>query len=158
MCSFRSRTCARLHAWVYEIESGTVMAFDDNAGQYLPVAEAGHVPLSALIVFRRFVRSDRRDAVSRGIDDELFTMENTMKRHASAKWQGDLKAGKTKATLTFEKLEAGWTVTQIHLDVKEKVPKADQAAWKKATAAAKSGCPISRLLNTTITMEAKLEG
>lgn len=31
----------RLHAWVYEIESGKVMAFDDNAGQYLPVAEAG---------------------------------------------------------------------------------------------------------------------
>jgi hypothetical protein len=32
----------RLHAWVYEIESGNVMAFDDNTGQYLPVAEAGH--------------------------------------------------------------------------------------------------------------------
>jgi len=32
----------RLHAWVYEIESGKVMAFDDHAGQYLPVAEAGH--------------------------------------------------------------------------------------------------------------------
>ena len=65
---------------------------------------------------------------------------------------------RTTATLTFEKLEAGWTVTQIHLDVKGKVPKADQAAWDKATQAAKAGCPISRLLNTTITMEAKLEG
>lgn len=32
----------RLHAWVYEIESGNVSAFDDHAGQYLPVAEAGH--------------------------------------------------------------------------------------------------------------------
>jgi lipoyl-dependent peroxiredoxin len=64
----------------------------------------------------------------------------------------------TTATLTFEKLEAGWTVTQVHLDVKGKVPKADQAAWEKATASAKAGCPISRLLNTTITMEAKLEG
>ncbi|MDF0642621.1 MAG: carbonic anhydrase [Nitrospira sp.] len=32
----------RLHAWVYEIESGNVMAFDDQAGQYLPLAEAGH--------------------------------------------------------------------------------------------------------------------
>jgi len=62
------------------------------------------------------------------------------------------------AALTLEKLEAGWTVTHIHLDVKGKVPKADQAAWEKATAAAKAGCPISRLLNTTITMEAKLEG
>jgi len=63
----------------------------------------------------------------------------------------------TTATVTFEKLEAGWTVTQIHLDVKGKVPKADQSAWEKATAAAKTGCPISRLLNTTITMDAKLE-
>ena len=63
----------------------------------------------------------------------------------------------TSATVTFEKLEAGWTVTQIHLDVRGKVPKADAAAWEKATAAAKTGCPISRLLNTTITMDAKLE-
>lgn len=63
----------------------------------------------------------------------------------------------TTATLTFEKLDAGWTVTQIHLDVKGKVPKADAAAWEKATQAAKAGCPISRLLNTTITMDAKLE-
>ena len=63
----------------------------------------------------------------------------------------------TTATLTFEKLDAGWTVTQIHLDVKGKVPKADAAAWEKATSAAKAGCPISRLLNTTITMDARLE-
>ena len=64
----------------------------------------------------------------------------------------------TTATVTFEKLEAGWTVTGILLDAKGKVPKADQAAWEKATQAAKAGCPISRLLNTTITMQAKLEG
>ena len=64
---------------------------------------------------------------------------------------------RTTATLTFEKLEAGWTVTQIHLDVRGKVPNADQAAWDQATQAAKTGCPISRLLNTTITMDTKLE-
>ena len=65
---------------------------------------------------------------------------------------------RTTATVTFEKLDAGWTVTQIHLDVKGKVPNADQAAWDKATQGAKTGCPISRLLNTKLTMEAKLEG
>jgi len=64
----------------------------------------------------------------------------------------------TTATVTFEKLEAGWTVTNILLDVTGTVPKADQAAWEKATQAAKAGCPISRLLNTTITMQARLEG
>src|SRR5256886_4239019 len=58
----------------------------------------------------------------------------------------------TRATVTFDKLEAGWTVTNILLDVKGKVPKADQAAWDKATQAAKTGCPISRLFNTTINM------
>ena len=63
----------------------------------------------------------------------------------------------TTATVTFDKLEAGWTVTNILLNVKGKVPKADQAAWDKATQAAKTGCPISRLFNTTITMDAKLE-
>jgi lipoyl-dependent peroxiredoxin len=63
----------------------------------------------------------------------------------------------TTATLSFEKLEAGWTVTQIHMDVRGTVPKADAATWEKATAAAKASCPISRLLNTTITMDAKLE-
>jgi osmotically inducible protein OsmC len=64
----------------------------------------------------------------------------------------------TTATVTFDKLEAGWTVTNILLDVKGKEPKADQAAWDKATLSAKAGCPISRLLNTTINMQAKLEG
>ncbi len=63
----------------------------------------------------------------------------------------------TTATVTMEKVEAGWTVTGVHLSVTGKVPKADAAAWEKATAAAKAGCPISRLLNAPITMDAKLE-
>lgn len=64
----------------------------------------------------------------------------------------------TKATVTLDKLEAGWAVTHIFLDVTGRVPKADQAAWDKATQAAKTGCPISKLLNATIEMQAKLEG
>ena len=64
----------------------------------------------------------------------------------------------TTAAVTFDKVDAGWTVTGIHLTVTGKVPKADQTAWEKATQGAKTGCPISRLLNTTITMDAKLEG
>jgi osmotically inducible protein OsmC len=62
----------------------------------------------------------------------------------------------TQATLTMEKLEAGWTVVSIHLDVTAKFPNADAAKFKEATEKAKAGCPISRLLNTKITMEAKL--
>ncbi len=63
----------------------------------------------------------------------------------------------TQANLTMEKLEAGWTVTAIHLEVKAKIPGGDQAKFEQAAANAKNGCPISRLLNTKITMDARLE-
>ncbi len=63
----------------------------------------------------------------------------------------------TAATLTMEKLEAGWTVTEIDLDVTAKIPGADRAAFETAAKNAKEGCPISRLLNAKITMDAKLE-
>lgn len=62
----------------------------------------------------------------------------------------------TTATVTMEKLEAGFTVTGVHLDVTAKVPGIDQAAFDTAAGNAKAGCPISRLLNATITMDAKL--
>ncbi|MBI4469933.1 MAG: OsmC family protein [Acidobacteria bacterium] len=64
----------------------------------------------------------------------------------------------TLATLTMEKLEAGWTVTGIHLEVVAKMPGADPEAFQAAALQAKEGCPISRLLNTAITMVAKLDG
>lgn len=64
---------------------------------------------------------------------------------------------RTQAAAQFEKVEAGWTVTSIHLKVLARVPGADRGAFDKAAAGAKSGCPISRLLNTKITMEAALE-
>lgn len=63
----------------------------------------------------------------------------------------------TTATVTLEKTAAGFTVTTVHLAVKAKVPGADRAAFDKAANNAKAGCPISRLLNATITMEAVLE-
>ncbi len=62
----------------------------------------------------------------------------------------------TTATATFDKTDAGWAVTSIHLDVAAKVPKADHATFERAAEAAKKGCPISRLLNTNITMSARL--
>jgi len=64
----------------------------------------------------------------------------------------------TTATLTMEKLDAGWTITAVHLDVIGRVPNTDQAAFQKAAENAKSGCPVSKVLNAKITMSAKLEG
>ncbi|HZU43100.1 MAG TPA: OsmC family protein [Terriglobales bacterium] len=63
----------------------------------------------------------------------------------------------TTATLTLEKLESGFTITTVHLDVVGRVPKADNAAFQKAAENAKSGCPVSKVLNAKITMSAKLE-
>jgi osmotically inducible protein OsmC len=62
----------------------------------------------------------------------------------------------TTATLSLDKLEAGWAITAVHLDVTARVPKADDAAFQKAAENAKSGCPVSKVLNAKITMTAKL--
>jgi osmotically inducible protein OsmC len=64
----------------------------------------------------------------------------------------------TTATLTMEKLEAGFTITKIHLDVAARIPGSDKAAFEKAAAEAKAGCPISRLLKAEITMSSRLLG
>jgi osmotically inducible protein OsmC len=65
---------------------------------------------------------------------------------------------RTSATVTMEKLEAGWTVTEVHLEVRARIPGADAAKLETAAQNAKAGCPISRLLNAKITMDAALEG
>ena len=64
----------------------------------------------------------------------------------------------TTATLTMEKLDSGWAITAVHLDVSARVPKADAAAFNQAAENAKSGCPVSKVLKANITMTAKLEG
>jgi osmotically inducible protein OsmC len=62
----------------------------------------------------------------------------------------------TKASLTLEKTDAGFTITAIHLDVTVKIPGADEAKFNEAAQNAKKGCPVSRVLNTNITMDAHL--
>ena len=62
----------------------------------------------------------------------------------------------TKATLTLDKTDAGFTITAIHLDVDGKVPGADLAKFQEIANNAKKGCPVSRVLNANITMTAKL--
>jgi osmotically inducible protein OsmC len=64
---------------------------------------------------------------------------------------------RTSANLKMEKLDAGWAITAIHLDVHAKIPQADDGAFQKAAENAKAGCPVSKVLNAKITMSAKLE-
>jgi lipoyl-dependent peroxiredoxin len=64
----------------------------------------------------------------------------------------------TEAVVTMDKTDAGFTITAVHLKVRAKVPGAAPPDFQAAADAAKKGCPVSRVLNAQITMEAKLEG
>jgi lipoyl-dependent peroxiredoxin len=63
----------------------------------------------------------------------------------------------TTVTLSLDKLDSGWTITSSHIDVVGKVPGADAATFQKYAEAAEKGCPVSKVLNAKITMNAKLE-
>src|SRR5437660_6862430 len=62
----------------------------------------------------------------------------------------------TIATATLQDLALGWTLTRIQLDVRANVPLVSQAQFMIAALAAKTKCPVARLLNTTISMSASL--
>lgn len=62
----------------------------------------------------------------------------------------------TTANLSFDKQDAGWGVSGIHLQSQVKLASGDKSKFDAAANAAKTGCPISRLLNTKITLDAKL--
>jgi osmotically inducible protein OsmC len=64
----------------------------------------------------------------------------------------------TTATVSLDKTDGGFAITAVHLDVRAKIPGADKQAFETAAANAKAGCPVSKVLNATITMDAKLEG
>ncbi|MGA2990602.1 MAG: OsmC family protein [Candidatus Korobacteraceae bacterium] len=65
----------------------------------------------------------------------------------------------TKATVTLEKVDAGFAITAIHLDLTAKIPGADKAKFETAANNAKAGCPVSKLFanNAKITLNARLE-
>ncbi|HEX7043895.1 MAG TPA: OsmC family protein [Burkholderiales bacterium] len=63
----------------------------------------------------------------------------------------------TNATVTLEMGTGGPAITAVHLDVTAKVPGATQEAFSKAANETKTGCPVSKVLNTNITMDARLE-
>jgi len=63
----------------------------------------------------------------------------------------------TTATVTMEDIAAGWTMTQIHLDVIATVPKVAQCDFIDAALRAKANCPVSRSLNANISMRANLK-
>ncbi|HWV11587.1 OsmC family protein [Pseudomonas sp.] len=63
----------------------------------------------------------------------------------------------TTAEVTLDKVDGGFSISAVHLTLKAKIPGADRAAFETAVETAKSGCPVSKVLNAEITLEATLE-
>lgn len=64
----------------------------------------------------------------------------------------------TDCTITLEQKDGAFAIAASHLELKARVPGASPAAFQTAAQAAKSGCPVSKLFNATITLNAQLEG
>jgi len=64
---------------------------------------------------------------------------------------------RTTATVTLEKLDVGWTISKVHLDVTARISGISATAFESAAQSAKANCPVSRLLKAEITMNAHLE-
>jgi lipoyl-dependent peroxiredoxin len=63
----------------------------------------------------------------------------------------------TQATLTLDQVDGQWTITAIHLELKARVPGIEPQKFDEITADAKANCPVSRVLNAEVTLDAKLE-
>ena len=72
--------------------------------------------------------------------------------------QHDLTANsiETKADVTLKEVDGGFAITAVHLTVKATIPGASEDQFKEATEAAKTGCPVSKVLNADITLDAQL--
>jgi osmotically inducible protein OsmC len=64
---------------------------------------------------------------------------------------------RTSATVSLDKVGEGFEITAVHLVVKASVPGADKAKFETAANNAKAGCPVSKVLKASITMDATLE-
>ena len=64
---------------------------------------------------------------------------------------------RTTATVSMEKVEGGFSITAVHLDLVARIPGASQEAFDKAAQTAKENCPVSKLLNAEITLSSRLE-
>jgi lipoyl-dependent peroxiredoxin len=64
---------------------------------------------------------------------------------------------RTTANLTLENAAGGWTIKAVRLELRARVPGIDDAKFQELAANAKAGCPVSRVLNAEISLDAKLE-
>jgi lipoyl-dependent peroxiredoxin len=63
----------------------------------------------------------------------------------------------TKAEITLEKQGDGFAITKSHLTLRAKIPGIDAAKFKELAGMAEKGCPVSKVLNAQITLDAALD-
>lgn len=63
----------------------------------------------------------------------------------------------TKATVTLEKQSDGFAITAVHLEMQARIPGIEQSKFEEIANKAKHGCPVSKLLNADITLDATLQ-
>ena len=63
----------------------------------------------------------------------------------------------TTATLTLEQVSGNWTITTVDLQLTGRVPGIDAKKFEDIAADAKANCPVSRVLNAKISLDARLE-
>ena len=64
----------------------------------------------------------------------------------------------TTARVTLEKQNGDFGITRVHLELRARVPGAGEAQFQALASTAKANCPVSRVLNAEITLDARLEG
>jgi osmotically inducible protein OsmC len=63
----------------------------------------------------------------------------------------------TTATVTLEQVSGNWTISTVDLQTSARVPGIDAKKFGEIAADAKANCPVSRVLNAKISLDAKLE-
>lgn len=63
----------------------------------------------------------------------------------------------TKAEVILDQVDGGFAITAVHLILKAKIPGATQQQFDELTKKAKEGCPVSKVLNAKITLDATLQ-
>jgi lipoyl-dependent peroxiredoxin len=62
----------------------------------------------------------------------------------------------TKAVVTLEKGDDGFFIPTIDLTLRANIPGADNETFQAAAATAKANCPLSKVMNAEITLDAAL--
>jgi osmotically inducible protein OsmC len=64
---------------------------------------------------------------------------------------------RTEAKITMTQGDGGWSISAVRLELRARGPGIDDAKFQELAAAAKAGCPVSRVLKADITLDAQLE-